>query len=387
MEEEIDLREYVDLLVRRWKWIVGLTVLAALLAGIVSFMISPTYETTASVFVLPGITSNAQTLSPQTQLALLQSGNVAQRTAQLLGDKLSVDEQRALLRGLIRVSPEATDKSVFKITAQANTEQKALEFANTWANVGAAAINEEYDRALNISIPTLQRSVETTSKELQTAEEKLNKLQRDLQIDLLTQELTRNQQILNDQYEQRSNATLALAQARSVKQQVQQGQISLSAELLLIFQMGATTAENSFLIQPSQFVNLTKQQQLDQLDAIIAALNSREQALATSIAAVSSQVSTLQQQLIDKQAALIDPTRTRETARANYDRATTQLRDAQMRLATQQNPARVISTAVLPDSPISPKIAQNVAVAGVMGLLLSVFGVIAAQYLGKPRSA
>jgi len=33
MEEEIDLREYVKVIAKRWKWIVGLTVVAALLMG------------------------------------------------------------------------------------------------------------------------------------------------------------------------------------------------------------------------------------------------------------------------------------------------------------------------------------------------------------------
>ena len=36
MEDEIDLRQYVDVLIKRWKWIVGVTVLAALIAGVIT---------------------------------------------------------------------------------------------------------------------------------------------------------------------------------------------------------------------------------------------------------------------------------------------------------------------------------------------------------------
>jgi len=39
MEEEIDLREYINVIVRRWKWIVGITLAAVVTAGIVSFLV------------------------------------------------------------------------------------------------------------------------------------------------------------------------------------------------------------------------------------------------------------------------------------------------------------------------------------------------------------
>jgi len=49
MENEIDLRVYIDVIVRHWKWIVGATVLAALVAGVASFLMPPTFEATATV--------------------------------------------------------------------------------------------------------------------------------------------------------------------------------------------------------------------------------------------------------------------------------------------------------------------------------------------------
>ncbi|HEX7593197.1 MAG TPA: Wzz/FepE/Etk N-terminal domain-containing protein [Anaerolineae bacterium] len=55
MEDEIDLRAYLDVLLRRWKWIVGVTLVAALVAGVVSLLMPPTYESTASVFVQPQV--------------------------------------------------------------------------------------------------------------------------------------------------------------------------------------------------------------------------------------------------------------------------------------------------------------------------------------------
>ena len=51
MEQEIDLRRYVEVLIRHWKWIVGLALVAAVMALVVSFLILPTYEAMALVAV------------------------------------------------------------------------------------------------------------------------------------------------------------------------------------------------------------------------------------------------------------------------------------------------------------------------------------------------
>jgi len=206
MEDEIDLRQYAAVLVKRWKWIVGVTMLAALVAGVVSFTTTPTYEATALVFLLfnqtnqPGAPPKSL-LSPQTQLTLLQSNDIAQRVVQTLGDKLTPAEKNALLRidgtntGPVRVNPDQTDKSLFRVTAQASRASTSADIANAWAAAGTDAINQAENQSLSQSIPALQRSVTSAAADLQTAEDNLKRLQTDLQIDLTTQQLARVQQI------------------------------------------------------------------------------------------------------------------------------------------------------------------------------------------------
>ncbi len=186
MEDEIDLRAYLDVLVRWWKWIVGVTLVAALVAGAVSFATPPTYEATVAVFVLFSQTTSAQPgskalMSPQAQLALLQSNEIAQRVAQTLGDKLSAEEKKELLRmgiggtGAVRVTTDQNDKSLFRVTAQAIQAQRAADIANAWADAGAEAINQAENQSLSQSIPMLQQDVGRTGKDLQTAEENLKR--------------------------------------------------------------------------------------------------------------------------------------------------------------------------------------------------------------------
>ncbi len=406
MEDEIDLRPYLEGLVRHWRWILSATVLAALGALLLSFVMPPTYEATAYVFV---VSTNAtegpsSVVSPQTQLALLKSGAVARTVIQTLGDQLTDEEKKELLKeGAVKVQPDAADKTLFNVKAQANTAQKSLDIVNAWVTAGAAIINETQDQTLDISLPALQKTADDTAKGLQTAEEKLNAKRRDLQVDLLTQQLTRTQTLLNNQFAERENVKSALGQSDALRQQVQQGQVSVTSEMLLNLQSIATgtgstylvqsSLGSSYLVQPSQGASLPRQQQLDQLDAVIAALNGRQRSLDASIDSVAKQVETLQLQLNDKQVQLADLTRARDTVKADYTTAAERLRSAQITHVVRQNPARAIAQAILPDAPISPKKALNVAIAAMLGLFLSVLGVFAVGFVkqsagqGQPVSA
>ncbi len=42
MEDAIDLRDYLDVLVRRGKWIAGAMLIAVVVAGVFSFAVAPT---------------------------------------------------------------------------------------------------------------------------------------------------------------------------------------------------------------------------------------------------------------------------------------------------------------------------------------------------------
>ena len=54
MEDEIDLRKYIDVLLRHWKLIVSITVIGVFVAGLVSFLVPPTYEAKVAVLVIKG---------------------------------------------------------------------------------------------------------------------------------------------------------------------------------------------------------------------------------------------------------------------------------------------------------------------------------------------
>jgi uncharacterized protein involved in exopolysaccharide biosynthesis len=144
VEEEIDLREYIEVIVRRWKWIAGITIVAVVTAAIVSFfVITPVYEASATLLVMkPPLIPASQSLEAQVVEALLRSTNVEAQVVEALQETLSPSERvPGSLVSKVKVAQEGKS-SVFKISARANDPQKAAQIANAWAEVGTEILRE-----------------------------------------------------------------------------------------------------------------------------------------------------------------------------------------------------------------------------------------------------
>lgn len=200
MEDEIDLREYVLVLVAWWREIVLLTVLAALLgAGAILALRAiqpPVYEAAATVAIsrtrtdinfderfrtlseedMQAVASNA-TARRSALVGLVSNGAIARAVIDRLGGLLETEEQiPANLLGAVEAElalPDGSrgDSDLIRIKATADSPEKAAAIANAWA--------EEYVRQVNLlygQIPAeLVASVTTELQNAQTAYETAQK--------------------------------------------------------------------------------------------------------------------------------------------------------------------------------------------------------------------
>jgi uncharacterized protein involved in exopolysaccharide biosynthesis len=387
MEDEIDLRDYIDVLVRRWKWIVGFTVLVVLVAGVVSFTMTPTYEATATLALttLPSGQTVLTTLpSAAAQLTVLQSTEVAKQALQILG-KTAAEENASTLARRVRVANAPQDKTLFRITAQADTPQKAAAIANAWAEAGLQELEQMQINALQKQIQALKASVETAQKAWQAAEEKLSAAEQTTQIEALKQELQSKQRLLETQQAAQESTRVALHQAQLLKEAVEQGQDAFSPEMLRVMQLVAAGSGASTILQISDIGSLTRSQQIDRLKAVILTLQARQQVLAELIPTLTTEITTLRKQVSERQVSLLGPTQARDAAQSDYTGLLQELQRARMSLSTSGDAARLVSSATPPSSPTQPRPLQNIALAGVVGLMLGVFGAFAAEYFAQPR--
>jgi uncharacterized protein involved in exopolysaccharide biosynthesis len=199
MEEEIDLRQYIDVLIKWW-WLIAL---AALLAGgsafLVSSMMSPTYKATAGVVLLRSraelsLGSEFESISDDSILAAATGGNVvadlnrrrlqsltgmvsngaiARQVAEDLSDVLDEGERdpSVLLENVDGAVLE--DSDTIQIIASHSDPNKAAAIVNAWALAFEDHANAIYGEAALAPFADIHAQVEEAKAEYDQAQETL----------------------------------------------------------------------------------------------------------------------------------------------------------------------------------------------------------------------
>jgi len=153
MEEEIELRPYIELLVKRWYLILGAAILAAVVAFAISSFQTPEYEATAIVAItepsfrvqfeprIQELSEDAQPLKAFPELAT--SDQVLQQLlAEIKPDLVngtSLEELRTI------VSAESgSDPTLVRMSARAKDPNDAAEIVNTWAKIFVSSSNDTF---------------------------------------------------------------------------------------------------------------------------------------------------------------------------------------------------------------------------------------------------
>ncbi|MBL7145634.1 MAG: hypothetical protein ISS76_15460 [Phycisphaerae bacterium] len=155
-EDEIDLREYVQVLVKRKKLIIGIFLVAVISAAIASLFLPKVYKASASIMVTPSkiqsVLSPARlfldpgkerqgeyvvqkpTISIPTHRTLLMSTGVLQRVMTSLKSAGKLDEDLAIEGFSGRLEVKGTEETnVLSLSVKDHDPGRASEAANIWA--------------------------------------------------------------------------------------------------------------------------------------------------------------------------------------------------------------------------------------------------------------
>lgn len=146
-EYEIDLREIFEMLKKRWIMIASITLVAAIVAGGISFFVlKPQYE--ASTTMIVSYKQDQEALMDYNQLQMSQKLATtysqiikSDRIADKVIKKLDLDLSANALNSKISVSQVDTTE-IFKITVKDNDPQLAALIANTEADIFKQEIND-----------------------------------------------------------------------------------------------------------------------------------------------------------------------------------------------------------------------------------------------------
>jgi len=414
LEDEIDLRRYVDVLARRWKFVVGITALMVIVAAVLSFFIlPPVYNATAGVIILRSRaeisfdpkfkTESQQGQDPTARRAaltgLVKSSSLAAEVIMALGDSLSVEERQAsTLLDQIKVSSQG---DLIEITASAGTPQKAAAIANAWAEAYISQVNELYSGVAQ-SPAQIKAQATAAWQTYQQAQQALEQFLGENRIAELEQQVKSKQATLADNYVTLNRLDRIIGDAQALHTRLRQGAgtSNSNALSLLLLRMNAfgvssnlPSSEPSERLLPQQpqlqiaigsasDAGDSINQQTQEVEAVLSNLESRRKEIQARLGTpeLQQELAKLQQALEREQARARELRNNRDLAWETYN--TLSRKEAEVNVASQvtDNEVKLAVRASEPERPSAPKKAQNTAVAGLLGLVVGVFGAFVLEY-------
>ncbi|MBI5035646.1 MAG: hypothetical protein HZB51_34570 [Chloroflexi bacterium] len=146
MSNEIDLHNYIDVLIRRWQIILAMPVLAIIVAVGVTFAIKPTYEATTTLALAPSTVSISLSNQLPPYYLMVDSPRhlpTAYTPTYYIAILKGADVVNAAKpRATISISADSGDRSLIAITARSDDPKIAVESANNYANASAERIRQ-----------------------------------------------------------------------------------------------------------------------------------------------------------------------------------------------------------------------------------------------------
>ena len=404
MEDEIDLREYIDVLIRHWKAIVALTVIAALVAGVVSFLLPPTYEATALVAAVqpkyqmrfdPKFeTLNNIQLPMKAYPALATSDDVLVKVIADLGDVLEEEDREIhAFSGMVEAASSA-DPSLIALKVKSRDPVKATRIANTWADVVIQEINNLYGQT-DEEAQFFEEQVTTAETNLKSAEDALIAYQATNQTNILNTRIAAMQSSLRAYYDAAQAVQLVTQDAHNLiarlRLQPSDAPASLGDDLTSLFlEVQSLSTKHQLPIElqvtsVQSFSGKTVGEQIQLLEDMVSTLSDKAAALEAEAEKLKPQILDLQEQ---QQEALTEYERLQlnvSTAKEVYLTVVRKAEESRIAAESEGDEVRLASYAAVPTKPVSPKKKLNVAVAGALGLFVGVFGAFAWEYMSSPR--
>ena len=219
-DDEIDLRKYIDILLKRWREILFFTVLIVILAAAAVLTLravgAPMYEAGANVAIVRTQTDvnfddrfTTSSDSNRTQdvtsrraalVGLAKSGTIAEAVIADLGDQLPeilLDPARLLRRidaSLSTQNGRTGQSDLIEITAEADSPEVAAAIANSWAKHYVQEVNRIYGQVPDEMMASVEQELNQAQTKYGVAQSSLESFLATTPLNTLRRQVTETQE-------------------------------------------------------------------------------------------------------------------------------------------------------------------------------------------------
>ena len=389
MENEIDLRQYIRVLIRHWKMIVSITVIAVIVAALVSFTSAAVYEAKATV-IITGTRAEIvfepkyRTYSLQEDkelrealVALVKSSSVAAEAIERLGDELEPEDQ-SILNILSKVAVN-TSGDLINISVKSTDSGEATAIANAWAESYVSYVN-----ALYADIPQSPEELQIqASAALADYEERQREWEGFLgnnTIDELTQQIADKE---------------LLRTLKSLRDQIKAGSLSSASTAanslsLILLQTGAYTTlpvQLQVALDTLPGLNASMAEQLHDIDALISTLESRSMGQpGQTVEELRQDILQLKRELEQQNASKRESQSSRDIAWQTYITLANKVAEVEVASQAQDVVTRVAVAAIVPEKSVASHKVTNIGIALALGLIVGIFGAFGVDYFKNTKT-
>jgi uncharacterized protein involved in exopolysaccharide biosynthesis len=400
LEEEIDLRAYIEVLLKYWYWIVGLAALAAAAAFVYTSLQPATYEARSVVIITAPRYQMQFDERFETQLGvpaykafptLATSDGVLQAVVEAYSPSPASGIEKwtlTTLRRMVAATSEG-DPSLVILTVTSRSPEDAAGIANVWADTlvvrGSALYGQgEADAAF------FEAQAQEAQVALERAESALVDFQARNQISILGAKLDSLRQAQADYLGQQRSIGYIIQDVEGLGAQLAEQAADQSASLAdsltaLLLQIKAFNAGSSTPVQlqvdgNASIADKSPAEQRAFLESLVATLRAKSAEIDGRLAELEPQILSSQR---DLQAITVERdrlTRTLDLARDTYVTLARKLEEARISAQEENGTLHVGSHAAVPELPVGPRRMFNTAVAGAAGLMIGVIVAFVAEF-------
>jgi len=396
-EEEIDLREYINVLLKRKGIIILIFLIAVITASLVSFFyLKPVYEASAILMISKPkyqveLEPKIQTqFTSEVSLATYESLIKDRETEKEVIKKLNLDQPPYeltpdSLQEMITIEL-LKNTNLIKMNLQAGDPKLAKDIANVWA-----ALFVEKNKDLN-----LQESKEAQGfikEQLIIADRNLSKIEEEIRefdetnnIEIMDNEIKgKAAKALN--YDLRlADIKLSLQKEKAKKEQViialnkQDKVLKLSKSITedqffhqLISNVTNDNINLTYISEETNPIYYNLVEQFISADISINSLQAEEKQLKENIDHYWERIENLKQKVAQEKLTQSRLERECNTAKGVYGVLSQKSEEVKIAVATESGLVKIASLAYEPREPIKPNKKLNILIAGVLGLFVGVF--------------
>lgn len=401
MDTEIDLRAYVSILLRRWKWIVGLTLVAGLGAFVVSALQPATYQASAVVLVTqpryqmqfdPRFeTANGWQPAYRAFPTLATSDGILLEVVDryVPTAQAQIDNWQLSVLAKMVEAFSGGDPSLVVLSVESLSPQDATAIANVWADVLTEQGNELYGGS-DKDVDFFEEQLALAGQALDASDSELVAFEAHNQSSIISAQLASHQQGQADYLRDQRTIASIVQDIQGLRDQLAErpsGQAASPADSLtaLLLQIKAFNAQAETPIQlqidsTEALSTKTLEEQAAFLDDLVTTLQARSVEIDRQLIQLEPKILALQQALQETRVEQEGLVRSRDLARETYMTLARKLDEARIAAQEENGTLQVGSYAAVPVEPVGPRRLFNSAVAALLGLMVGILTAFAVEF-------